>query len=54
MGLELLHHLGIEARDIHGAAGRQAQQYVADLLCDIDRNVFLGLFGGGTQMGRED
>ena len=54
MGLEPLHHIGRQAWDVDGAAGWQAQQHIADLLGHIDGHVGLSLFGGGSQMGRED
>ena len=53
VGLELLHHLGVEAGDVHGAAGRQAEQHVADLLGHVDGHVLLGLGGAGPQVGGE-
>ena len=53
MGLELLHHLGVETGDVHGAAGRQAKQHVADLLGHVDGHVLLGLGGAGPQVGCE-
>ena len=54
VGLELLHHLGVEAGDVHGAAGGKPQQHVADLLGHIDGHVLLGLLGGGAEVGGED
>ena len=54
MGLELLHHLGGQAGYVHGAAGGQAQQHIADLLGHVHGHILLGLFGGGAQVGRED
>ena len=52
--LELLHDLGVQAWDVHGAAGRQAEQHVADLLGHVDGHILLGLLGGGAEVGGED
>ena len=54
VGLELLHHLGIEAGDVDRTAGGQAQQHIADLLGHVDGHILLGLFGGGAEVGSED
>ena len=54
MGLELLHHLWGEARDVDGAAGWQAQEHIPNLLSHVNGHIFLGLFRGRSQVGRED
>ena len=54
VGLEALHDLGTQPRDIHGAPGRQPQQDITNLFGDIHRDIFLSLFRGCSEMRGQD
>ena len=53
MRLQPLHDLSAQARDVDGAAGRQPQQHIADLLRHINGHIFLSLLGGSPQVRGE-